>query len=392
MTAIRFDHVDVIFGTPHQGSPEAPRPGPRPRRDPQAHRPGARRRGRLPGRQPRRDLRADGTFRLRQVEPAALHQRPEQGQPRQAADRARRFAGGHRQLLAGDPQGHAYQAHRHGVPEVRPDALADGGRERRLRPGDAGPPGRRAEEADRREARAGRSLAVARQASRLALRRHAAARRPGSRAGDGWRHPADGRTVLGPRPADPPAIAGRTAGAATATAQDHRVRQPRPRRGAEDRHPHRDHEGRPDHPARQAGRDRAEPRGRLRAYLRRPYQPAQRAVRPEPDAWPRPVHPAERRDLLRPGPRLLDRSQRRRRAQGRAPGQQRHRPATLAPGRSGGEAAPRTDPGGCQHPYARCPADSLPDRPQAGPAGAGQGGRGARRQRAVSRVAGKNLG
>ena len=160
------------------------------------------------------------------------------------------------------------------------------------------------------EARAGRSLAVARQASRLALRRHAAARRPGSRAGDGWRHPADGRTVLRPRPADPPAIAGRTAGAATATAQDHRVRQPRPRRGAEDRHPHRDHEGRPDHPARQAGRDRAEPRGRLRAYLRRPYQPAQRAVRPESDAWPRPVHPAERRDLLRPGPRLLDRSQR----------------------------------------------------------------------------------
>ncbi len=99
--------------------------------------------------------------------------------------------------------------------------------------------------------------------------------------------------------------------------------------------------------------------------------------------------PAERRDLLRPGPRLLDRSQRRRRAQGRAPGQQRHRPATLAPGRPGGEAAPRTDPGGCQHPYARCPADSLPDRPQAGPAGAGQGGRGARRQRAVSRVAGQ---
>ena len=38
MTAIRFDHVDVIFGT-HTGSPEAPRPGPRPRRDPQAHRP-----------------------------------------------------------------------------------------------------------------------------------------------------------------------------------------------------------------------------------------------------------------------------------------------------------------------------------------------------------------
>jgi energy-coupling factor transporter ATP-binding protein EcfA2 len=36
----------------------------------------------------------------------------------------------------------AHQAHRHGVPEVRPDALADGAREHQLRPGNAGPPGK----------------------------------------------------------------------------------------------------------------------------------------------------------------------------------------------------------------------------------------------------------
>ena len=36
-------------------------------------------------------------------------------------------------------QGHAHPAHRHGVPEVRADALAHRGRERQPGPGDAGP-------------------------------------------------------------------------------------------------------------------------------------------------------------------------------------------------------------------------------------------------------------
>ena len=78
------------------------------------------------------------------------------------------------------------------------------------------------------EARAGGPDPMAQQEARRALRRHAAARGPGPGAGHGRRHPADGRTLLGPRPADPPRPAGRVAGAAEQAEQDHRVRQPRP--------------------------------------------------------------------------------------------------------------------------------------------------------------------
>nr|GFD59116.1 hypothetical protein [Tanacetum cinerariifolium] len=82
-----------------------------------------------------------------QVEPAALHQWPQHGQPRLAVRRARRLADQHRLLHPGRAQADAHQAHRHGVPEVRPDALADGAREHQLRPGDARPPGEGADQA-----------------------------------------------------------------------------------------------------------------------------------------------------------------------------------------------------------------------------------------------------
>ena len=105
--------------------------------------------------------------------------------------------------------------------------------------------------ADRRgEAGAGPSREVGRQVRARAVRRHAAARRARPRLRHRRRHPADGRAVLGPGPADPRQAAGRSAGAAAAAAQDDHLRQPRSRRGAEDRQHDRDHGGRPDHPGR----------------------------------------------------------------------------------------------------------------------------------------------
>ena len=77
-------------------------------------------------------------------------------------------------------------------------------------------------------------------------RRHAAARRPRPRACHRFRHPADGRALLGPRPADPGASAGRIARPAAPARQDDPVRQPRSQRGPQARQAYRDHGGRPD--------------------------------------------------------------------------------------------------------------------------------------------------
>ena len=215
----------------------------------------------------RRNLRADGLVGLGQIQPAALHQRPQHREPWQAADRARRCSSGHRQLLGRPDESHAHAAHRHGVPEVRTHAVVDRGGEREPGPGNARPAQRRAQKTHRRQARTRGLEPVARQAARRALRRHAAARGPGPCARHGRRHPADGRAVLRARPADPPRPARRAAGPATPAEHDHRVREPRSGRSPQAGQQHRDHEGWPDRSAQQARRHRAATRPTITCAL-----------------------------------------------------------------------------------------------------------------------------
>ena len=108
--------------------------------------------------------------------------------------------------------------HRHGVPAVRAAALAHRGRERRLRPRAARRAQGRARPDRHGEAGAGPSREMGRQVRARALRRHAAAGRPRPRLRHRRRHPADGRAVLRPGPADPRQAAGRSARAAAAAA------------------------------------------------------------------------------------------------------------------------------------------------------------------------------
>src|SRR3546814_15797583 len=114
----------------------------------------------------------------------------------------------------------------HDALPIWPAALAHGGGERRLRAGAArhGPEGARGHR--RREAGTGQPVAVEGQVRPRALRRHAAARRPRARLRHRRRHPADGRALLGARPADPRPPAGRVAGAAAAPEEDHHLREP----------------------------------------------------------------------------------------------------------------------------------------------------------------------
>ena len=148
-----------------------------------------------------------------------------------------------------------------------------------------------------RAARAGRPHAVGGPRRRRTLRRHAAARRPRARLCDQRRHPADGRAVLGARPADPRQAAGRTAGAAGAREEDDPVRQPRPRRGAAARRPHLDHASRPHRADRQRAGHRAAPGGRLRRGVRAAHEPAHGADRRDDHAQARADGPGGRRPV-----------------------------------------------------------------------------------------------
>ena len=87
---------------------------------------------------------------------------------------------------------------------------------------------------------------------RPALRRHAAARRPGPGAGRRPRHAAVRRAVLRARPADPPRHAERGHPAAPRGRQDDGLHHPRPRRGAQARRPDPDHARRRDRADRHA--------------------------------------------------------------------------------------------------------------------------------------------
>ena len=111
-----------------------------------------------------------------------------------------------------------------------------------------------------------------------ALRRHAAARRPGPRAGDEPVGAADGRAVRRARRADPRNPAGGIARAdgAPGRAQDHGVHHPFDRRGDPARRPHRGderaarpHQGNPRHAVRpSARRQRAARRSAVRRDAR----------------------------------------------------------------------------------------------------------------------------
>src|SRR5690606_16839571 len=238
----------------------------------------------------------------------------------------------------------------HGVPALRPAAAPPGDRERGVR---AGGPGR----AQGRQARAGRGDPVAggpggsrRRLPRPALRRHAAARRPGPRARRGPPGHALRRAVQRARPADPPRHAGRDHPPAPRGRQDDGVHHPRLVRGAQAGRTHRDHAGRRDRPDRQPRGAGGRPGRRLRGRLR-----PRRAQEPGADA-------------------ALDRpAARERRAAGRAraarrdgrPGRHRRRLRVLQadPGHGRGGAGRGGRPGG--------PA-RLPVRPEDARGGTGR--------------------
>ena len=117
------------------------------------------------------------------------------------------------------------------------------------------------------DGRPGRADRLREQLPRPALRRHAAAGRPGPRAGRRPRHPDVRRAVLGPRPADPPRHAERGHPAAPRGRQDDGLHHPRPRRGAQARRPDPDHARRRDRPDRHARRGGRRPGRRLRPRL-----------------------------------------------------------------------------------------------------------------------------
>lgn len=72
-------------------------------------------------------------------------------------------------------------------------------------------------------------LTLGRSLLRRVIRRYAAARRTRARLGDQSGHPAHGRALLRARPAAASQITGRVARPAAARAQNHRIREPRPR-------------------------------------------------------------------------------------------------------------------------------------------------------------------
>ena len=105
-----------------------------------------------------------------------------------------------------------------------------------------------------------------------AVRRHAAARRPGAGAGRGHQHHADGRGVQRPGPADQAGDAGPAGRAPAQAGQDHPLHHPRPQRGDAARRPDRDDARRPDRPDRHRRADPQRPGQRLR----RPVRPGRR--------------------------------------------------------------------------------------------------------------------
>ena len=211
---VDFRHVDIIFGPKPEQALTLLDQGAGPPGDPRADRPRDRRRRRHGRDRAGRDLRPDGALGLGQVDPAALHQRPQQGDPRRDPGRRCQRSGRRHQVRSGDPPAPAHPADRHGLPAVRAAALAHGRRERRLRPGIARHGPGRARPRGRGQAQDGQPRPVAGQVRPRALGRHAAKGRARARVRDRCRHPAHGRAVLRPRSPDPQPPPGRAPGAA----------------------------------------------------------------------------------------------------------------------------------------------------------------------------------
>ena len=248
MTAmIEFDRVSIVFGGEPGAGAAADGRGQDPGGDPEGDRAGPRRARLLADGRAGRDLGADGAVRLGQVDAAARRQRPEPGGARPGAGaRHRRRDGRRRHLRRREP------ARRCGAARSRwcssssrccPGAAWS----RTSRSGSSSPASRKEERlAKAREVLATVNLQrLGREEGLRALGRHAAARRPGAGLRDRRRDPADGRAVLGARPADPQPAAGRAPDAAGEDALHDRLRQPRPRGGGEARQHHHHHGGRP---------------------------------------------------------------------------------------------------------------------------------------------------
>ena len=224
-----------------------------------------RRQGRLLRRRARRGLRGDGPVRLRQVHPGALPDPADRADRRHGRDRRRRH---HRRLddaqLRDLRRTHVSMVFQHfGLLPHRQviDNVAYG-----LEIRGVGKAERRAkaEEIVDLVGLTGYENVL----PRPALRRHAAARRPGPCAGRRPDAAAVRRAVLRARPADPPRHAERGHPAAPRARQDDGLHHPRPAGGAQARRPDPDHARRRDRPDRHAGRGGRRTRRRLRPRLR----------------------------------------------------------------------------------------------------------------------------
>ncbi len=218
---------------------------------------------RLVRRPARRGLRRHGPVGLGEVD-AGPDDQPAP-RPDGRRDRGRRRGPAHDRCRT-TPRAPATQD-QHGVPALRAAPASPDRRQRRLRPRGAGDGARGPSAQGGRGARGRRPRRLGPALPGRAVGGDAAARgarqSPRHRSGD---H-AVRRAVQRARPADPPRHAGRGDPAPARGAEDDDLHHARPRRGAEARRPHRDHEGRAVRAGGHARGGRRPPGGRLRRRL-----------------------------------------------------------------------------------------------------------------------------
>ncbi len=168
--------------------------------------------------------------------------------------------------------------HGHGVPELQPVPEHDRARQRGLRPADAQDHCRRAEQAGRRAAGYGRPGRAGQAVSASAVRRPAAARRAGPRAGHRAPSAAARRAAVGAGRQGPAPVARADPDAAAAPRHHYPVRHPRPGRGAVDGRPGRRHAGRAAGADRHAERALLDAGDRVRRGVRRHDEPDPRQL------------------------------------------------------------------------------------------------------------------